>query len=239
MSISIADKVDLNGITDNFKYATLAFVIDRKAFIKRIQKARVDIGLSTPMTYQDARKWLAYKYEEHELSKMNEVDKKHLNQSWRLQNTIGAIKRDFRMGLGFDSAIMMVVLAGTVTDQDFDKTSFCVEYPFPDGFEDTDPSLEQPLVAIFVSPQTRLDEIKHLLDTEVVSLFNKMGREKEDKKEFIRIKRDREWYWEYKYGEKTSYLKIWKVYKGSDRPLDKEGVRKAIERYERRVATDK
>lgn len=235
-------KIDLEGIKDNRNYAIVAYLVDNDHFLEEVVRVRKLIGIGSPLGYVDATKWLNRKLkgiskkDDHgndmgiSVTSMNKADKEHFRNRTKLSINVGTIKERFEKGLNFTQIIVYAILAGKVTDNECTLSSFCASYPFSQKFDDAEFYTEQPMVAIFVNPETKLKEVKTLMDTKVKELFDKKKRiDTSTKRERTNIKRDRKWYWENHSSNpnRLGYIKIAKKNKG----ISSSTVRDAIDQY--------
>lgn len=233
MKITETDRIDLDGITNNLKYAQVAMLVDKDEFIIKIKKIRKSLGLSKLLDYDKVDEWLCKTGKESSLSKMDKKDKEIFNQRFYLGNSIANIKEGFHKNIYFTDVIKYSILAGKVTDKEYTWTTFCEEFPFSDEFKDAEFEAEWPMVAIFVNPETKLDEINVLLKTQVNEIFKKIYGDKHDLKKSENIRRDREWYWlnHSSNDNRMGYIKI-----AEKNNISSSGVREAIKQYKQNLS---
>ena len=237
MRINIIDKIDLDGISNNFWYATMAYFVDKDEFIEAIKEARVSIGLTLPIDYEDAEKWLSQKYKTESLRNFDEADKIRFNQKIRLNTAVDKIKEKFHKGVNYTDSIKYAILAGKITDKEYIPSAFCSIYPFSKEFEEIELFNEQPMVAIFVNPDTKMEEVKILMDTQVKELFRGIKKDVKSPRKSQNIRRDRGWYWLKRFGGK-SYQEIAGLCKNETLD-DRDIVIKAIKQYEKHLSAEK
>ncbi len=237
MNNAETDKIDLEEITDNLKYARMAMLVDKEEFIISIKKTRKLLGLTKPLEYDKAGKWLHRSNRNSSLNKMDTSNKETFRNVFRLSQSISGLKEKFHKNVNYTNAIRYAILAGKITDKEFTTTAFCTKYPFSKKFEEAELSAEWPMVAIFVNPETKKEEVLSLLNTEVKKLFNKIYNDsKLQKRASGNIKRDRDWYWLHKDGK--SYQEIADL-DGKKILGFRDVVIKAIKQYKRNLGVEK
>lgn len=237
IKITIEDKIDIEDIQDDYKYARIAFLVDSPQFIEKMRDTRKLLDVTELIPYEEVKNWIHRKVKESSFLKMDDEDKKIANQRLRLGFRIGSIKEDFNKGLNFGEAIKYAILSGKVTEKEFNWSAFCVPYPFADEFNEQEFYTEEPMVAIFVNPDTQLSEIKQLFRTKVKNAFNETLPSKKVPRKSDNIRRDRQWYWQHIGG--LSYQKIWDQIPEKFKPESKQAVINAIKRYEKNLAITK
>lgn len=236
MKFTILDKVDLEGISNNFWYATVAFLVDKEEFIREVKKARKVLGLKRPMDYSDAKKWLYFKNKEKSLKELTKEEKELFLKRLQLNTIADNIKNKFHRGINYTEIIKYAILAGRVTDKENIFSLYCGQYPFSKEFEEIDLFNEEPLIAILINPETKINEISKLMKTKVRKLFGELNRNYKIPRVSQNIRRDREWYWTKRLGK--SYQEISNIF--SDKTLkDRDIVIKAIKQYQRHLGVEK
>jgi hypothetical protein len=214
IKIKPADKIDLEDISDIIKYENVAVLVDKEGFLKNIKNARQTLGITTLIAYNNVKKWLS----------------ERPKQRTALTIRIGLIEQEFHRGDSFDDIIRYALLAGKVTDNECAVSAYCGIYPPNNEVDEPLVGLSYPMVAIFVSPETKLEEIKKLLMTKVKVLFKEEDeKRKVPTKESPTIREVRKWYWlkkEMTYTELVESLGPGFIY---------ETVKKAVERYRIRL----
>lgn len=226
-------EINLEEITSDRGYATVSFLVDNDRFLEEVVKARKLIGLDSPLEYDEAKKWLNSGPKNVSLLKMNKSDKEAFRKRFQLVNRVHEIKQQFRKGINFTYIITYAIIAGKVTDKEITSSAFCEPYPFSREFESLEVYIEEPMVAIFINPETMIDEIKKLMSSEVEELFKKAKRYNMVSRTSQNIRRDREWYWMNKQG--LSYGKIWEKLSKMERTHDVNGIAKAIQQYKKNL----
>lgn len=215
--------IEIDGIENDLRYANIAFLVDRPSFLIAIKRARKAIGLTNTIKYEDVYKW-----PNKDSSRLSMV-----NASFRLSMQISSIKHKFKKGISFTDVIKYAILSGKVTDKEFTSAAFCVEYPLPGNFEDF--LTDDPLVAIFVSPNTKIKDVEYLMNTQVKSIFQKRKYNNKNLRTSGLIKRDRKWYWLHQDGK--SYKEIVDMdYR--ETLNDRDIVIKAIQQYKKNLGVE-
>lgn len=228
-------KIDLGEITNNKHYAEVAYLVDNDSFLDEVDRVRKLIGIDSPLKYQEAGEWLQGNTNRVSFSKMTKKEKEKYKKRLRLSIETENIKERFKKRFNYSQLIKYAILAGKVTDNECTTTTFCVSYPFSKEFNDAELYVEQPMVAIFVNPETKFKEVKKLMDTRVKKLFDKTKRiYTSTKRERTNIERDRDWYWENHPSNpnRLGYGKIADKHMGTEPST----VRQAIDQYKKDLA---
>ena len=188
--ITSQDKIDLEEIVDNHRYETVAYIVDKDDFIMEVKKFRESLGLVKTIPYGEVKQWLRRKTSDKAI---NAEESLTFRQIVRLHIGAHRIRQEFNLGEHFQEIIKYVILAGKVTDNEFQDSAFCAIYPF---------EFEEPLeftdsvVAIFLNPETSIREVENLMKNEVKKLFKEIGRKNRiSKKTSPNIRDARKWYW--------------------------------------------
>lgn len=232
-------------IKDNWRHCLVAWLVDRDDFLKDIKKARTELGLAKGLIrYDDVREWLHKELEKERGETPDPLSggNRYLFPKTKSEKiTADLLKKYHRSPLYFET-IRYVILAGKVTDTEFSRTAFCQVLPQDYQMINTDQGItnlvehDQPVMAIIISPETKLKEVVGIfqkevpyLRTEYIASYLKGKRIPPDI--ISKIKRDRRWYWLHRQG--MSYNDIFK--KEGKKLLTRDGVVKAIKRYQRKL----
>lgn len=211
--------VDLEKISSNYKYAVAAFLVDKGDFLKMIMEARKSLNLAKPLKYDSVKSWL----------------KNDIKKQISVNTIVNEISHKFKRGFNFYEIIKYALLANKVTDNEFTHSAFCQEYPFSEEFEGAEPYLDEPMVAIFVNPETKIEEVEGLMNTDVKLKFEQMGRKTHKLREAKNIRSVRKWYWLKK---SMTFEKLYEFLNTNDKGPSYESIKRAIERYSRRLKGD-
>lgn len=233
MNNAETDKIDLEEITDNLKYARMAMLVDKEEFIISIKKTRKLLGLKKLLDYDKVAEWLHRGYKNSSIQHMDKVDKEIFDQSFCLSQSVADLKEKFHKNVNYTNAIKYAILAGKITDKEISATAFCEEYPFSKKFEEAELSAERPMVAIFVSPETKIDELKLLFNSSVKEKFKEINKNvKLISRGSPTFEDARNWYWKKK---SMTFDKLYKDYAGGN---SYEAMKRSVERYSKRLQSD-
>ena len=216
-------------------YANIAYLVDKNAFIEEVIKARESLGLLKPLSYEAAQDWQHRNIREINLKLLSQAEKELFNQKFRLDNKIAFIKDKFRLSQNYTEVVRYSILAGKVTDKECSWSPFCVEYPFPEEFIEAELDTEQSMVAIFVNPETKRDQVEKLFDTKVKELFKKINNKKVPTRASSNIKRDREWYWQVQEGKSFQEIANSSI---ADTARNRDVVFKAVDQYRKKLGVE-
>lgn len=167
MSMNISRMIDLTELDGHPMLKTVAYFVDNQQFLDEVDKTRELVGIKSPLKYEDAKKWL----------KVTRKEKEGINYRIRLSISVSLIKEKFKKGVNYTNIIKYSILAKKVTPNEIERSAFCEIYPFPEEFENAEFFAEEPMVAIFVNPETKDTEVKKLMKTKVKDLFKKHKRD--------------------------------------------------------------
>lgn len=224
----MAEKIDLEEITNNRKYAEVAYFVDNDLFLDEVDRLRKVIKIDSPLEYSEAKEWLHKRFNETSFSKMNETNKKAIQKRLKLLINVGVIKNKFKKGINFTNIITYAILAGKVTDRECAPSAFCETYPFPKEFENAEVFSEEPMVAIFVNPETNINEVEELMKTKVKNLFKKSERYIKKSNINQDIRDIRKLYWMHKNGKSNKDI-------GDKYGIEESGISKKIIRYKAKI----
>lgn len=217
--------VDLEEISTNYKYAVAALLVDKNEFLEMLKHARRSLGIVEPLKYDSVEQWLSG----------------DIKRQISVNTIINEISHKFKKGFNFSEIIKYALLANKVTDNEFTHSAFCQEYPFTKEFEDAEPYLDEPMVAIFVNPDTKTKEVEGLMNTEVKFIFEQLGRNRRTLRKSKNIRKVRKWYWLKK---DMSFNKLFKLlnkdvnYEISNDDVSYEKLKRAVERYTLKLKGD-
>lgn len=222
-------KIDIK-IKEDFKYANVAFLVDRDDFLTDITDIRASLNIIELIPYEDIKKWKYSGTKEGSLRTMDEEGKHAFNRTFKLSNSVYGLKEKYHRGINYTNVIESAIIAGEVREEDYNRTAFCVDYPFSKEFYDQEFNIEEPMVAIFVNQETQVNEVTKLLNNEVKELFKSISnREQKIPRTSTNIKRDRVWYW--KHIDGLSYQKILNETPESIAVVGRQAVIDAIKQY--------
>jgi hypothetical protein len=214
MNITIEDKINIEDIDDNRRYGVLSMLVDQEDYIKEIKSIRQSLNLPLPINYPEVRSFFNKQTEK-----------------WRMSFNlrISLLHEQFGRGDNYRKVFKYSVLAGEVRTRDFKNSAFCAIYPFEDiyGLPEEE-VVDYPTVAVFIHPETSMEEVKRLLEEDAKKLFLEIDKRHVPDKASHTVKEMRELYWLKKTGNKTYMALADKLGKG----YTPENIKKSIKRYE-------
>ncbi|OGE29961.1 hypothetical protein A3C59_02475 [Candidatus Daviesbacteria bacterium RIFCSPHIGHO2_02_FULL_36_13] len=148
------------------------------------------------------------------------------------------MRKKYKRPPNFDQIIAHAVLFGAITEEDY---ALCeVEISNPD-IENL-PYLEESKLVITFYPLTTVDDIKIVFDQKKQNLVKKyekkfIGGSVVDYDTMGNIQRDREWYWRRK-EQNLSWSKLYASITPREAVITQDGVRKAVNEYEKRLRVE-
>lgn len=222
-------------VDDKWKFGEVAFLVDREDFLEDIAKARKLLGIKKliPNTEIAINKWKGE--EQNEALKAQLI--KELSTVTRSQKIKDKLLKKYHKPLFFANILDAVILCGNVTDKDFSTTAY-VQIIDPMDYIERHKHrkfLGYPRIAIIISPETKLSEVKEVFRKNVPSEMDYFKNEYLNSKSKLHstisnIKRDRRWYWENKNGNSAA-----KICEKSDLNIDQKSVEKAITQYKKHL----
>lgn len=228
MKMNITDKIDIEGILDNFWYARMAFLVDKNDFIEMVAKARESLGLIIPMSYDEAKKWLSNKPKEESVRLL-----------WKLSVNIQIVKEKFQIGNDYSNAIKFAILTGKITDKELNSELVCETYPFSQEFEEAELFVDEPVVAIFVGPETKIEEVKKIMSGKVKELFKELSINRNPLRRGKNIRDVRKWYWLKKEMTYENLYNFINKDKDPNKFDSHDMIKRAVERYMKKLKCDK
>lgn len=211
-------------ISDKWKYAKVAFLVDREDFLKDIEQARKELGFSDLISYDKVDDW-----KEEESGKRRKSSIKGIRDIVLpfpyLDNLTYELLRKYKKKGPFFQVIKYSILCGIVTDNEFSRTAFC----YIDEYDSFDPH-----ILIVITPDTRPQEIVEMFRKEipnVIQNYNRLTKSTTKKLDTIsNIERNREWYWLRRSG--LSWSKLHKEVTKGGLVISQDGIRDAVNEYE-------
>lgn len=223
-------KIDLEEITDNALYARVAFLVDNNDFLDEVARIRKDLGVDKLISYNKVSDWEKTSGKTSSLSKMSQKDKSTFNKSLRLGWEVDSLLRKFNRGYFFEKIIKYAILTGKVTHKECMPSAFCEVYPFSKEFEDAEFYYNEPMVAIFVNPETKIKEVEKMFKKDAQDLFKKSKRRHKKSNNVSTIKETRKMYWQIKSGDTYEVV--------SEREsISIESLTKRMMRYRKKLAS--
>lgn len=220
--ITSADKVNLDGVTNELVFEILARLFDNKGFVTNIKSIRKRLGI-TVMSYEDAEKWLRVAPKEGSVHSPRSL----------LELLLSVLKQKRAIGDNLYRALQFVVLANCVTDKELPKV-YCMPFP-PETDDDFDYQFDYQAVAIIVHPETSKEDVMSAMDKQVPELLSKLYKKRKTPvKSSHKVRQYRDWYWLHK---DMSYSKLYdhlEEVQGVDVPKYDTMI-KAIQRYARKL----
>jgi hypothetical protein len=223
MKIKYEDQIDIEDVEDIYAFEAVARLVDNEKILTAIKNLRELLGIKTPVSYFSATKWLK--------------DSDNLKQQILLNLRISSLKEKFDFDYSFDSVIKLAVLAGKVTSEEYKATAYCIEFPPEDIDLVTD---YVPRIAIIVSPDTKVDEIKEILQTKVATMFHDSNIKKRSSQRTTQkrttVREVRRWYW---LSKKMKYPDICALLDSEnevgDEFISQGTIESAVRRYKKKI----
>jgi len=234
-------------IKDNWRFCLIAWLVDRKDFLQDIQTARKQLGIDTLVDHKNANKWFKNEYQKYndpkQVADPLSGGYRYVFPTTKSEKIAKKLLKKYHKSPLYFEAVRSAIVTGKITDQEFSRTAFCQILPSDYQMIDTEHNInytvdhDQPVMTIVISPETTLKEVTRIFKEEVPYLRNEYLASYLKARQLTpdvigNIKRDREWYWLHEQG--MSYKNIFDkrdVYMD-----DRDGVVKAIRRYEKRLA---
>lgn len=234
MSITIEDKINIEGITDNLQYAFVASLVDNPWFLERIKHLRGFIGIKKLISYDDADSYIKSLYTSSSYSLNDTEAKKREHTKKAYREIVNNILREFHKNDTYNDIVNFCTVAGMVTDKELKTTAYCVKYP-PDDYIEWEE--EVPRVAILISAETKKEEVEKLMNTEAKEIFKQLSFNKKIRERGTdEIRTSREWYWE---KMNRTYDELYEYVNRADRDADKikyDRIKRAVERYMKHIS---
>lgn len=253
------NKIDIL-IKDNKEFGDVAFLVDKPAFLKAIDRLRKKWGLQQLISKDKFREWKYKlidqredKQKEQEVLKKQPID--HLSDAdleflkEQIERVMPDIDfecdvRDLRIEFNkpetFDDAIAYAIVCGVIPDGVYNSTYWATDLSIPTPIRLQDRTSR---VAIYVTPQSQKEDVLRVFKEAKSRVFKPRGDGYNpffslyNKDEITNIKRDRDWYWRHLNGR--SYKAI-AIEDNKSRLKDRywiedytEMVRKAVKRYQK------
>lgn len=225
-------KIDIK-IHSNWKYGAVAFLVDRTDFLEDIKSSRKILGITKLLSHKEAKKWKGIELDKEILKHPIKETSGDLKEAeyFTIHKTKSELITDqllmkYHKPVTYWLVIHYAILCGEVTDDEFSASAYCkVIYPG---------EVKEPEVAIIITPDTKLKEIREIYKTavpETIQEYNKytLKSSKLTSDTVSNIKRDRRWFWLKK--ENNSYSAIGKIESENDIDISSEGIKKAIDRF--------
>jgi hypothetical protein len=189
------DRIEIK-IKDNKDFGDVAFLVDKLAFLEVINFLRNKWKIKQLLTPNNYKDWEQKLYDEC------------LESLEEFQIDVRDLRIKFNRPETFDNVIAHSIVCGSVPNGIYKSTYWQVVLDVPNPVKLQSKTSR---VAIFITPQSQLEQVKKLYkeiktkyfksDDEYGAFFNTYNKD-----EIPNIKRDRNWYWKNKIGE--SYFKI-------------------------------
>ncbi len=212
-------------IKNKKKYCDIAFLVDRKDFLKEVTRLRQKWQITRLIKPKQEFEWA---------SRM--VKKGQYDSFWK---DVAPIRNHFRLTANFDRAIYMAIISGYIDDKIYETAywrpvdnDMDVGTPTRFAIYITADTTKKELEAAFREFKTQVKTIRKIRPFDRVYLS--YGDAPPDT--ISNIKRDRKWYWKKK--QEKTHLQIATEDKergGIDPEKYKETVRKAVKQYEKRL----
>ncbi len=244
-------------ITDNWRYCLVAWLIDRDDFLTDLQRVRKKLGINEKLVdYKIAKEWFDTEFEKEKkktpIKKIPDPligkDRYVFPKTESEKLTTKLLEKYHKSPLYFET-VRHAIVTGVVTNKELARTAFCQVLPLDYQMIDMEHGItnlvehDQPVMAIVISPETKLEEIVGVFQKEVPHLRIEYVASRlkgtimpPDINIINNVQRDRKWYWLKKQG--MSYGKILNQAKEEGEHLTRDAVIKAIKRYKARVTVD-
>lgn len=241
-------------ITDNWRYCLVAWLMDRDDFLVDLHNARKKLGIDDKLVdYVTVKEWFKTEFEkQREKTPIKRVFNQLTGKGGYLfpktkseELTAKLLMKYHKSPLYFD-AVRHAIVTGVVTDKEFARTAFCQVLPPDYQMIDIEHGItnlvdhNQPVMAIVISPETKLNEVVRVFREEVPYLrmeyeagYLKAKQLAPD--QISNVRRDRKWYWMHEQG--MSYKVIFDK-EGKQELDDVDGVIKAIKRYQNKLTAE-
>lgn len=253
------NKIDIQ-IKENKEFGDVAFLVDKPAFLKAVERLRKKWGLEQLILPDKFKEWkdeLFYKRDskrrEQDILKKQPVDhlsdadlevfKEHVERVMPdvdFECDIRDLRIEFNKPETFDKAIAYAIVCGIIPDGIYKSTYWANDLSIPAPIRLQDRTSR---IAIYVTPQSQQKDVLEAFKQVREGVFKSRGDSYYpffslyDKDEITNIKRDRDLYWRKLQG--SSY-KVIALEDNKNRLKDpywiedyKEIVRKAIKRYQK------
>lgn len=237
-------------IKDDWKYALVALLVDRKDFLEDLKKARKEVGIKRLMPRPTIEREFkeANKKETEKKYKKSTPEGKKVMKQFGMQ-IIARTKFDditidllgkYRKSNSFHYVIKYAIISNVVEEKDLQIQDPIIWAASPNAsWEDNKAPINPPQIAIIVEPEHNPEDVSKSLKRFIAS--TKKKRIPLDNSWYIpygsgNIKRDRKWYWLHEEGK--SYEHIRKMQEKEGEPITRDGVIKAVQRYEEKLAMD-
>lgn len=257
------NKIDIL-IKDNKEFGDVAFLVDKPAFLKAVERLRKKWGLKhliSPDKFNDWKNGLFYKREtkqkeqeilkEQPMDHLSDADLEFLKEKIErimpdidFECDVRDLRIEFKKPETFDNSIAYAIVCGIIPDGVYKSTYWANDFSTlaPIRLQD-----RTSRVAIYLTPQSQKEDVLEAFKQLKEEVFNSRGDSYYpffslyNKDEVTNIKRDRNWYWKHLNG--SSYKAI-ALKDNKDRFADHnwiedytEMVRKAIKRYQKVLTT--
>lgn len=210
------DKIDIQ-IKDNKEFGDVAFLVDKPAFLKVVERLRKKWGFKQLITPDKFNEWKYGLFDKREGKlKEQEVLRKlpydHLSDAdldlWNekikrvmpdidFECDVRDLRIEFKKPETFDQAIAYAIVCGVIPDGIYRSTYYEIEIPtIPERLQDRTTH-----VAIYVTPQSQQADVLKVLSEIKKRVFKGRGDGYDpffslyNKDEVTNIQRDRRWYW--------------------------------------------
>jgi len=240
-------------IADNWRYCLATWLVDRDDFLIDLQKTRKKLGINEKLVdYNFAKEWFKTEFEKER--KRNPIRKipepltggnKYVFPKTESEKITTKLLEKYHKSPLYFEVIRYSIIVGRITDKEFARTAFCQVLPPDYQMIDTKHDItnlvdhNQPIMAIVMSPETKLEEVVRIFRKEVPFLRTEyvasyLRGETMPPDIIGNIQRDRKWYWLKKEG--MSYTKVFEHTQQDGETITLDGVKKAIMQYRDRVS---
>jgi|694.fasta_scaffold00232_31 hypothetical protein len=201
-------------------YARFAFLVDQELFIRDILKAREYLNIYELVKYDELDLWLKrYKINHFKNQKVGDP----------IDIYVKELLSKFKLDLSYFVAVRSVVLTNTISHNEVDENAYIT-------ILDSSSILPNTSLAIMITPDTSLEEIKTLLTSSKYKELKEVYRERSntfswDEDTISNIKRDRKLYWLNKEPNKLGYIKLQSFLNEQGQDITPQGIKNAIKRY--------